>query len=82
VIEEVGPHAISAIASDNAANARLAKEQLACKYPHLIIFADVCHQMNNTAKDICGLAIFFDAHKKLRGVIKFFRKSSYAKHHL
>lgn len=38
--------------------------------------------MNNTAKDICSLEVFADANSKLRAIIRFFRKSSYATHHL
>lgn len=38
--------------------------------------------MNNTAKDICSLEVFTDANAKMRIVIRFFRKSSYASHHL
>lgn len=38
--------------------------------------------MNNTAKDICDLEVFVDVNRKMRTVIRFFRKSLYALHHL
>ena len=38
--------------------------------------------MNNTAKDIGNLPVFDDANKKLKILVQFFWKSSYAGHHL
>ncbi|KAG9077593.1 hypothetical protein FS749_010512 [Ceratobasidium sp. UAMH 11750] len=78
----VGAECYSAVTSDSAGNTRLAKELLADDFPWLIIFPDSCHQMNNTAKDICSLEIFADANSKLRIVIRYFRRSSHASHHL
>ncbi|KAG9095830.1 hypothetical protein FRC06_009372, partial [Ceratobasidium sp. 370] len=78
----VGADCYSAVTSDSARNTRLAKELLADDFPWLIIFPDSCHQMNNTAKDICSLEIFAETNSKLRIVIRYFRRSSHASHHL
>ncbi|KAG9094907.1 hypothetical protein FS749_011540 [Ceratobasidium sp. UAMH 11750] len=78
----VGAECYSAVTSDSAGNTRLAKELLADDFPWLIIFPDSCHQMNDTAKGICSLEIFADANSKLRIVIRYFRRSFYASHHL
>ncbi|KAB5589446.1 hypothetical protein CTheo_7114 [Ceratobasidium theobromae] len=82
VVNSVGPMHFAAVTSDSAGNTRLARELLAERFPWLIILPDPCHQMNNTAKDICELDVFGDANGKLRSIIRFFRKSSYASHHL
>ncbi|KEP46427.1 hypothetical protein V565_199460 [Rhizoctonia solani 123E] len=82
VTESIGAQHLSAITSDNTGNTRLARELVASIYPWLIILPDCCHHMNNAAKDICDLEVFADANLKLRALIKFFRMSSYATHHL
>ncbi|KAF8600686.1 hypothetical protein BDV93DRAFT_608572 [Ceratobasidium sp. AG-I] len=81
-MEDVGLECFSGVSSDSTGNTRLARELLATNCPWLIILPDPCHQMNNTAKDICDLEVFVDANRKMRIVIRFFRKSSYASHHL
>lgn len=78
----VGADRLAAISSDSTGNTRLARELVAKEYPWVILLPDPCHQMNNTAKDLGGLPVFEDANKKLKIVLRFFRKSSYAGHHL
>ncbi|KAF8596320.1 hypothetical protein BDV93DRAFT_563458 [Ceratobasidium sp. AG-I] len=81
-IKPVGADRIAAISSDSTGNTRLARELLAKDYPWIILLPDPCHQMNNTAKDLGNLVVFEDTNKKLKLVLRFFRKSSYAGHHL
>ncbi|EUC67579.1 DUF659 family protein, partial [Rhizoctonia solani AG-3 Rhs1AP] len=81
-INAVGAKHISAISSDSTGNTRLARELVAGVFPWIIILPDCCHHLNNAAKDICGLECFADANMRLRAIIKFFRQSSYATHHL
>ncbi|QRV83798.1 hypothetical protein RhiJN_11814 [Ceratobasidium sp. AG-Ba] len=78
----IGPERFSGACSDCAGNTRLARELLAELFPWIIELPDPCHHMNNTAKDLCEMSIFTDANSKLRIVIRFFRKSSSASHHL
>ncbi|KAF8601836.1 hypothetical protein BDV93DRAFT_607815 [Ceratobasidium sp. AG-I] len=81
-IKLVGVDRLAGISSDSTGNTRLARELVAKEYPWVILLPDPCHQMNNTAKDLGNLLVFDDTNKKLKIVVRFFRKSSYAGHHL
>ncbi|KAF8474573.1 hypothetical protein JB92DRAFT_2838238 [Gautieria morchelliformis] len=72
----------SGISSDSTGNTKLAHEIVAKAIPWVIILPEVCHLLNNTAKDIGKIPFFADTITHLRSIIKYFQKSSYAKRHL
>ncbi|KDQ13862.1 hypothetical protein BOTBODRAFT_95505, partial [Botryobasidium botryosum FD-172 SS1] len=82
IIKRIGPLRFSAITSDSTGNTKLAWEIVVKKYPTIIILPDCCHHMNNTAKDICKPLYFKGATSQLRTILKYFKKSSFAKAHL
>jgi hypothetical protein len=51
-MDHIGPKNISGISSDSTGNTKLAREIVAKATPWIIILPDVCHLLNNTAKDI------------------------------
>lgn len=54
-IEEVGPHKVYALVTDNAKNMKAAWGILENKYPHLITFGCVAHGLNLLVKDVLSL---------------------------
>ncbi|KAF8510966.1 ribonuclease H-like domain-containing protein [Gautieria morchelliformis] len=81
-MDRIGMKKFSGISSDSTGNTKLAREIVAKAVPWIISLPDVCHLLNNTAKDIGKIPFFADTITRLRSIIKYFRKSSYAKRHL
>ena len=60
VMDRIGRKNFSGISSDSTGNTRLAREIVAKSIPWIIILPDVCHLLNNTAKDISKIPFFID----------------------
>ncbi|KAF8496634.1 hypothetical protein JB92DRAFT_2834574 [Gautieria morchelliformis] len=73
---------LSGISSDSTGNTELVCEIVAKAIPWVINLPYVCHLLNNTAKDIGKIPFFANTITRLHSIIKYFRKSSYAKQHL
>lgn len=58
VMDHVGHDKFSSISSNSTGNTKLACEIVAKAVPMLIVLPDVCHLLNNTAKDIQKLEYF------------------------
>jgi len=58
VIDQIGRPLFSGISSDSTGNTRLARELVATAIPTIIILPDICHLLNNAAKDIQKLPYF------------------------
>ncbi|KAG8794170.1 hypothetical protein FRC12_000350 [Ceratobasidium sp. 428] len=78
VFELIPATHFSGISSDNTGNTRLARELLAQDHPHIIILPDPCHHMHNCAKEICILDYFKETVHRVRIIIRFFSKSTFA----
>jgi hypothetical protein len=60
VMDRIGRKNFSGISSDSTGNTKLAREIVAKSIPWIIILPDVCHLLNNTAKDIGKIPFFAD----------------------
>jgi len=60
VMDHIGQKNFSGISSDSTGNMKLAHEIVAQALPCIIILPDVCHLLNNTAKDIGKISFFAD----------------------
>jgi hypothetical protein len=60
VMDHIGQKNFSGISSDNTGNTKLAHEIVAKVIPWIIILPDVCHLLNNMAKDIGKIPFFAD----------------------
>jgi hypothetical protein len=58
VIDQIGRPRFSGICSDSTGNTRLARELVTRVIPTIIILPDICHLLNNAAKDIQKLDHF------------------------
>ncbi|KAF8602259.1 hypothetical protein BDV93DRAFT_444591 [Ceratobasidium sp. AG-I] len=86
-MKEIGPQRFSGITCDSTGNTRLARTLIHKTYPTIIMLPDLCHQLHNTLKDICGLDYFAEVciyciHLCLQSVIRYFSKSIYGATHL
>ena len=59
-MDRIGQKNFSGISSDSTGNTKLAREIVAKAIPWIIILPDVCHLLNNTAKDIGKIPFFAD----------------------
>jgi hypothetical protein len=59
-MDRIGQKNFSGISSDSTGNTKLAREIVAKATPWIIILPDVCHLLNNTAKDIGKIPFFAD----------------------
>lgn len=82
VMISIGANRFVLALSDNTGSTRLAREILVKKYPTLASLPDPTHHLNNTVGDICSLSYFQKMVAALRQLIRFFRASSFAAHHL
>ena len=60
VLDCIGRENFAGISSDSTGNTKLAREIVAEAMPCIIILPDVCHLLNNTAKDIAKIPFFQD----------------------
>ncbi|KAG8915683.1 hypothetical protein FRC00_001317 [Tulasnella sp. 408] len=82
VVEDIGPHRIAAMYTDDTGNTRKGRRLTCADYPHIINGKDPVHHMHNGCKDIARLPVFESVIAIIRRTTKFFRKSSGAKGHL
>jgi hypothetical protein len=59
-MDRIGRKNFSGISLDSTGNTKLAREIVAKACPWIIILPDVCHLLNNTAKDIGKILFFAD----------------------
>lgn len=78
----IGPRRFLAICSDNTGNTTSGRKFIVDEFGWIIILPDCCHRMNSLCKDISKIEFFKPTIKKIRRVIKYFRKSTYAAAHL
>ncbi|PVF93460.1 hypothetical protein CPB86DRAFT_715359, partial [Serendipita vermifera] len=71
----IGPHRFAAIGSDSASLTKSARRELTQKYPTILNFADPCHHLNLTIKDITALPDFKDTIQDVKAIVAFFSKS-------
>ncbi|KAF9470250.1 hypothetical protein BDN70DRAFT_821584, partial [Pholiota conissans] len=75
----VGPERVVAVSSDNAGNTKVAREIIVETFPWILNLPDPIHHLNLMLKDIAALRYFRPTIKRLRGVIKYFKKSGHGK---
>jgi hypothetical protein len=66
VMNRIGSKNFSGISSDSTGNTKLAREIVAKAFPWVIILPDVCHLLNNTAKDIGKIPFFAEVGSGMR----------------
>lgn len=72
-IEEIGPHKILSVCTDNAPNMKMAWKKIQEKYPHILTYGCVAHCLNLMAKDLLRLSSFDKIFKQTKKIIQFFR---------
>ncbi|EEB97358.1 hypothetical protein MPER_03338, partial [Moniliophthora perniciosa FA553] len=75
-IEDIGSFRFCAACSDSTGNTLSARSLLEKEYPFIISLADICHHLDNTAKDIVQIDYFSNAVRIVRGTIKTFTRSN------
>jgi hypothetical protein len=64
-MDHIGRKKFSGISSDSTGNTKLAREIVTKAIPWVIILPDVCHLLNNTAKDIGKISFFAEVSSRL-----------------
>ncbi|EJD33382.1 hypothetical protein AURDEDRAFT_177535 [Auricularia subglabra TFB-10046 SS5] len=82
VMRSIGIERFAAIVTDRAGNVRLGRDEVAQAYPTILSLNDPPHGLNSTIKDLCKLKHFEKVIAQLRKLLSYFKKSSFATHHL
>ncbi|KAJ7231085.1 hypothetical protein C8J57DRAFT_1092056, partial [Mycena rebaudengoi] len=57
-ILQIGPNRICAVTSDRAGNINKGRFNTVTEFPRILNFADACHSLHNTCKDMCSIPVF------------------------
>ncbi|KIY52238.1 hypothetical protein FISHEDRAFT_56000 [Fistulina hepatica ATCC 64428] len=77
-IEKIGIYSIGALTSDEHAPCAKCRRELTEMYPHLLSFADACHNLSNTVKEIVKRVPSLESTvKRMRDILAFVSLSTY-----
>ncbi|KAJ7237618.1 ribonuclease H-like domain-containing protein, partial [Mycena rebaudengoi] len=74
----IGPSRFTAATSDSAGNMNKGRLLTVKEFPRLFNFADACHNLHNTIKDICNIEAFQPIIAEIKGLLAFMSLSTYS----